>query len=63
MKFHIEITRADGAGTEVLYRTSVNEMNPFRAKAKAANLLSLYASRGAVSATVLNDRNEVLYKF
>jgi|HubBroStandDraft_5_1064220.scaffolds.fasta_scaffold482496_3 hypothetical protein len=38
-------------------------MSPFRARVKAANLLSLYAGRGANSARVLNDKNEELYKF
>jgi hypothetical protein len=63
MRFHIEISRDDGAATEVIHRTSVDEMSPFRARAKAANLLSLYAGRGANSARVLNDKNEELYKF
>jgi hypothetical protein len=58
MRFHIEITRADGANTVVILRTSVDEMSPFRARVKAASLVSLYASRGANSARVLNDKNE-----
>jgi hypothetical protein len=63
MRFHIEISRADGAGTVIIHRTSVDEMSPARAKVKAANLLSLYAGRGANSARVLNDKKEELYKF
>jgi hypothetical protein len=41
---------------------SVDEINPSRARAKATNLLSLYAGRGANSARVLNNKNEELYK-
>jgi hypothetical protein len=63
MRFHIEISRADAAGQVVIHGTSVDEMSPFRARVKAANLLSLYAGRGANSARVLNDKNEELYKF
>ena len=35
MKFHIEITRDNGIGTKVIYRTIVDEMSPERAKTKA----------------------------
>jgi hypothetical protein len=63
MRFHIEIARADNAGTVIVHRTSVDEMSPLRARIKAANLLTLYAGRGANSARVLNDKNEELYKF
>jgi len=61
MKFHIEIVRRGGK-TDVIYSATVDEMNPNRAKMKAAALLNLYAGRGANAARVLNDKNEELYK-
>jgi hypothetical protein len=60
---HIEITRANDGNTVIVHRTSVDEMNPYRARVKATNLLNLYAGRGADGARVLNDKNEELYKF
>ena len=59
MKFNIEIVRADGG---VVYRISVDEMSPSRAKTKAAALLNLYGGRGATGARVSNDKDEELYK-
>ena len=59
MRFTIEIVREDG---DVLYRTSVNEISPRRAKTKAGDLLQSYKSRGAIIARILNDRGEELYK-
>jgi hypothetical protein len=61
MKFQIEIIRADAANTTVVYRTTVDEISPHRAKTKAAALLSLYAGRGANKARVLNAKNEELF--
>jgi hypothetical protein len=61
MKFHIEVVRDDAAPGEVVYRTTVDEMSPHRAKTKAAALLNLYAGRGANKARVLNDKNEELF--
>jgi hypothetical protein len=63
MQFYIELTRTDGATTEVVYRTPVDEMSVARAKTKAAALLSLYAGRGANGARVLNDKSEEICKF
>jgi hypothetical protein len=57
MKFHIEIIHAD----DVVYRTTVDEMNPYRAKDKAVALLNVYALRGANKARVLNSRNDELF--
>lgn len=62
MKFHIEIVRRNGGNTDVIYSAAVEEMNPSRAKMKAAALLNLYAGRGANAARVLNDKKEELYK-
>jgi hypothetical protein len=59
MKFQIEIISADAASARVVYRTTVDEMSPYRAKTKAAALLNLYAGR----ARVLNDKNEELFVF
>jgi hypothetical protein len=59
MRFEIEIIRDNG---EVVYRVSVDEMSPKRAKTKAAELLNLYAGRGATGARVSNARKEELYK-
>ena len=59
MKFNIEIVRANG---ELVYRVSVDEMSPHRAKTKALALLNLYAGRGAAGIRVLNDKDEELYK-
>jgi hypothetical protein len=61
MKFHIEVTRADTTTAEVIYRTTVDEMSPQRARVKAAALLSLYAGRGANRARVLNHKDEELF--
>jgi hypothetical protein len=63
MKFQIEIISADAARARVVYRTTVDEMSPYRAKTKAAALLNLYAGRGANRARVLNDKNEELFVF
>ena len=62
MKFHIEITRDTSISTKVVYRTTVDEMSPQRAKIKAAALLNLYAGRGANSAQVLDHKNQELFK-
>jgi hypothetical protein len=59
LKFKIEIVRDDGS---VVYRVSVDEMSPNRAKTKATALVNLYASRGATGARVLNDKGQELYK-
>jgi hypothetical protein len=59
MKFKIDLVRDNG---EVVYRITVEEMSPSRAKTKAVSLLDLYAGRGATSARISNDRNEELYK-
>jgi hypothetical protein len=59
MKFNIEIVRDDGS---VVYGASVDEMNPQRARTKAAALVKLYAGRGATGARVLNDKKQELYK-
>ena len=59
MKFNIAILRDDGS---VVYRVSVDEMSPHRAKTKAAALMNLYAGRGATGARVLNDKKQELYK-
>jgi hypothetical protein len=59
MKFNIEIVREDDS---VVYRASVDEMSPSRARTKAGALLNLYAVRGARSARILNDKDEELYK-
>jgi hypothetical protein len=61
MKFNIEVIRVDAAATEVVYRTTVDEMSPHRAQRKAAALLDLYAGRGANKARILNDKNEELF--
>jgi hypothetical protein len=42
--------------TDTIYRATIDEMTPVRAKTKAAALLDLYAGRGANSASVLNPR-------
>jgi hypothetical protein len=63
MKFRIEITRVHNAGTAVVYRGSVDEISPIRAKTKAAALLNRYAHRGATGVRVLNDKNEELYSW
>jgi hypothetical protein len=62
MRFDIEIIRDTGGSTEVVYRTTIDEMSPDRAKAKAGGLLNLYAGRGANVARVLNEKNEELYR-
>jgi hypothetical protein len=59
MKFNIEVVRDDGA---VVYRVTVDEMSPYRAKTKAAALLNLYSGRGTTSPRGSNDKGEELYK-
>jgi hypothetical protein len=59
MKFNIDLVRDDG---EVVYRTTVDEISPSRAKTKAGALLNLYAGRGVAVARISNDKNEELYK-
>lgn len=61
MKFHIEVIRDDAATPKVVYRTTIDEMNPGRAKTKAAALLSLYERRGANKVRVLNQKDEELF--
>jgi len=61
MQFHIEVIRDDAATTEVVYRTTVDEMSPHHAKTKAAALLNRYAGRSAYKARVLNHKNEELF--
>jgi IMP dehydrogenase/GMP reductase len=62
MKFHIEITRDNGIGTKVIYRTIVDEMSPERAKTKAGALIDLYSGRGANGARVLDQKNKELFR-
>lgn len=62
MRFHIEIVRQSGGRTDVVYRATIDEMSPHRARVKATALLNLYSGRGANSARVFNAKNEELYK-
>jgi hypothetical protein len=62
MEFHIEITRDNGIGTQVIYHTIVDEMSPERAKTKAGALINLYAGRGANGARVLDQKNKELFR-
>jgi hypothetical protein len=62
MKFHIEIVRDNGESGHYVYCTTVDEMSPDRARTKAAELLNLYAGRGATGARVSNDKDEELYR-
>lgn len=62
MKFTIEVVRtAEGGRDEVVYRTSVDEISPRRAKTKADQLVKIWSTRGAASVRVLNHRDEELY--
>jgi hypothetical protein len=58
MKLKIDLIRRNG---EIVYRTIVQEMSPSRVKTKAGLMLNVYAGRGATSARISNDKNEVLY--
>jgi hypothetical protein len=62
MQFHIEITCETDISSKVIYRATIDEITPARAKTKAATLLDLYAGRGANSARVLNPKNEVIFR-
>jgi hypothetical protein len=63
MKFTIEIVQAVAGGREdVLHRTTVDEISPKRAKAKADRLLHGWRRRGASAARILNHRGEELYR-
>ena len=64
MKFTIEVVRTYEAGRgDVLHRVSVDEISPRRVKVKADQLLSVWRSRGASFARVLNPRGEELYVY
>lgn len=60
MKFTIEVLRG-AEHEEVLYRASVDEISPKRAKTKANQLLGIWRGRGASRARVLNHQNEEIY--
>ena len=62
MQFRIEITCETDISSKVIYRATIDEITPVRAKMKAAALLNLYAGRGANSARVLNPKNEVIFR-
>jgi hypothetical protein len=62
MKFTIEVVRAQEAGRhEILHHTTVDEINPKRARSRADQLLSAWRPRGATAARVLNHRGEEVY--
>jgi hypothetical protein len=62
MKFTIEVVRArEGGRHQVLHRTTVEEINPRRAKTRADHLLNTWRRRGATATRVLNQRGEELY--
>jgi len=64
MKFHIEIVRiTDGADTEVLHRSFMDEMNQMQAISKASGLLNIWSGQGANGARILNHRSEELYSW
>lgn len=62
MKFTIEVVRAaEGGREQVLHRSTVDEISPRRAKAKADQLVKIWGSRGPASVRVLNHHGEELY--
>lgn len=62
MKFTIEVVRGgEGGRHQVLHQTTVDEINPKRAKTRADQLLQAWRSRGATATRVLNHRGEELY--
>jgi hypothetical protein len=63
MKFTIEIVRTVSGGREdVLHRSTVDEISPKRARAKADQLLGGWRGRGASGARILNNQGEELYR-
>lgn len=63
MKFAIVVVRADKGGREeVLHQTTIDEISPKRAKAKAEQLISAWRGRGAAAAQVLNQHGEEIYR-
>lgn len=62
MKFTIEVVRiAEDELEKVLYRSSIDEISPRRAKTKADQLVKIWSARGATSVRVLNYLGEELY--
>jgi hypothetical protein len=62
MKFTIEVLLSRGVEREqVLYRASVDEISPKRAKTRADQLLRIWRGRGASRARVLNHQGEEIY--
>lgn len=62
MKFTIEVVRiAEDELEKVLYRSSIDEISPRRAKTKAEQLAKIWSARGATSVRVLNYLGEELY--
>jgi hypothetical protein len=58
MKFTIDIVRPNG---RLLHCAVVEELDPIRAKVKAANLLKIWRERGASTARVLNQKDNETY--
>lgn len=62
MKFTIEVVRvAEDERDQVLYRSSIDEISPRRAKTKAEQLAKIWSSRGGTLVRVLNHLGEELY--
>lgn len=62
MKFTIEVVRSvENRREEVLHRSTIDEISPRRAKAKANQLVRVWNGRGATLARVLNHHGEELY--
>jgi hypothetical protein len=62
MKFTIEVVRGlEGGRRQVLHHTTVDEINPKRARTRADQLLNAWRHRGATAARVLNPKGEELY--